>query len=358
MFGIGFADGGRGVRRQRADLLAAAQPVDDQDPFDAGEVDHHVPVAIAVAGDEQGVALLVGEQGFDDDGLAAFSGLRVVFHVGVLGHVVHFGQPHADDIGAGQIISIFGIGGEYRDHVFEGGGADIDIDPIIPEGVHQVDDFFVQTQAGPVGDADDASFAGQRSGASPFDLANGLPKVVIIRFFRYSHHFGGGHVFEEEQHPGVADFGAEGVANGFIGVVHLGAEIFVFGGLFDVGQAHQAVQANIVVVEVGVAADDVFGDGVDVNALAGGVVIVFQEGILGNVLFHQVADFSRRQFERQILDLVRIKGFFRVVHDAGVVPVKNGVRFLGRVVIGTLDAIVVNQFLHGLVGVGRPFPRR
>ena len=52
--GIRLADRCGGFCRESADFLAALETIDNQNPFDSFEIDHHVPVAIAVAGDEQG----------------------------------------------------------------------------------------------------------------------------------------------------------------------------------------------------------------------------------------------------------------------------------------------------------------
>ena len=181
--------------------------------------------------------------------------------------------------------------------------------------------------------------------------------MIIIGFFRQSHHFAGAHVLKEEQHPGVANFCAMCFADGIIDVPHFCAEIQILVGFLDVFKAHQPFEPDIIFIDVRVVIHDVGRYSIQGNRLACLIIIVFYERAIRSVLADQSAHFIGSQFESQIFNLILIQCFFGVIHDAGIVPVEHRIGFLGRIVIGALDTIVINQFLHGLVGIRRPFSR-
>ena len=256
----------------------------------------------------------------------------------------HF-QAKADDVLCGHVIAVLGQRREDAHHVFQRGGADIDVEAVVAQNIHGVRNLRCQAKSVGVADTDHPGLPRHACGAGVFRLADRIAERKVVGLFGHRHDLLDGEATEQENYPRIADIRAVGVIDRFVEEVQLGAEIDELLGFDDVLQRLAAFHPGEIVPKEGIVGDQIVGYGLKADELAFGVLEVGLEVAVRNVLADRFAEFLGCQRELEVVDLIHEQRFLGIVHDRGVVPVKNSVGTLFRIVIRRVGAQFVDHCL-------------
>eukprot|EP01022_Parablepharisma_sp_SALTPOND_P004209 TRINITY_DN118_c0_g3_i1.p1 TRINITY_DN118_c0_g3~~TRINITY_DN118_c0_g3_i1.p1 ORF type:complete len:1090 (-),score=381.38 TRINITY_DN118_c0_g3_i1:1933-5202(-) len=330
--------------------LAILHAVHDEAILRLGEVPQHIVIAIAVAGhEERTIPLLRHQHLLDGHRLARPPGQRPVLQVGVAQALAIAFQAQADDILAGHVIAILGLGGKDRHHVFQRSGTDIDVDTVATQAVHQGGDFGTQADAVEMRHAHHPGAAGTFGRTGVLDLGQRCTQGGVIGSLGQRTHLGHAHVGKEIDHPGIADIDAMGVVDGFVEVVELGAEILELDAAAYLFQRLAARHALVAGVQVGVVGIEVGADRIKIDDAAGGILEVLAERARWHVLADDGRELGRRELEGQRIDLVHQQRLLAVIHDAGVIPVEDCIGTLAGLVTRRQPAMLGDHLRHQVV---------
>ncbi len=127
---------------------------------------------------------------------------------------------------ARDIVAVFRLRREHRDDVLQGCRADIEVDAVAAQRIHEAADFGAEPDPVEMADADDSGLAGPLGGRVYFVFTSAAPSARSLEV-SVRRDTSATVMFARIRSPrgGVADIDAVGIVDGLVEEIQLGPEI-------------------------------------------------------------------------------------------------------------------------------------